>query len=323
MTESLSQDELDALLADMGGGDGASSEEGGQELPASWQKAIGDLSSSFQGGAGNLGVMLATTSSAGEVQATSASAGDLQDLLGSGFVLFQTDLSGPAEGPLCLALPEDGVRKLIATATGSEEGDVAFDEDQMGAAVEILSPVLVGVGKTLSSLAGGTYSTGPVSGQTGSEAIPSMDGQFLVLKAALNIENIMEGETFLLVPEKLFQAQEAPSPGTGDSALTVAGSSAPASREEKKQSLARQNLNLLLDVQMPLTVELGRTRKYVKEILGLGEGSIIELDKQAGEPVDLMVNKKLIAKGEVVVIDENFGVRVTDIVSPKERLKLG
>ncbi|MCS6985703.1 MAG: flagellar motor switch protein FliN [Leptospiraceae bacterium] len=80
------------------------------------------------------------------------------------------------------------------------------------------------------------------------------------------------------------------------------------------------NLELLLDVQMVLTVELGRTKKYVKEILGLGEGSIIELDKLAGEPVDLLVNGKLIAKGEVVVIDENFGVRVTDIIGPAERL---
>lgn len=80
------------------------------------------------------------------------------------------------------------------------------------------------------------------------------------------------------------------------------------------------NFELLLDVQMVMTVELGRTRKYVKDILGLGEGSIIELDKLAGEPVDLLVNGKLIAKGEVVVIDENFGVRVTDIVGPAERL---
>jgi len=80
------------------------------------------------------------------------------------------------------------------------------------------------------------------------------------------------------------------------------------------------NIDILMDVQMVLTVELGRTKKYVKDILGLGEGSIIELDKLAGEPVDLLVNGKLIAKGEVVVIDENFGVRVTDIVGPAERL---
>lgn len=80
------------------------------------------------------------------------------------------------------------------------------------------------------------------------------------------------------------------------------------------------NIGLLMDVYMELTVELGRTRKLIREILGIGEGTIIELDKLAGEPVDILVNHKLIAKGEVVVIDENFGVRVTEIVSPMQRM---
>ncbi|MDR1325937.1 MAG: flagellar motor switch protein FliN [Treponema sp.] len=81
------------------------------------------------------------------------------------------------------------------------------------------------------------------------------------------------------------------------------------------------NISLIMDVFMEMTVELGRTRKLIKEILGMGEGTVIELDKLAGEPVDILVNHKLIAKGEVVVIDENFGVRVTEIVSPQERVR--
>ncbi|NOU76395.1 flagellar motor switch phosphatase FliY [Paenibacillus sp. LMG 31458] len=81
------------------------------------------------------------------------------------------------------------------------------------------------------------------------------------------------------------------------------------------------NLNLLLDIPLKVTVELGRTHKVIKDILELSQGSIIELDKLAGEPVDILVNNKLIAKGEVVVIDENFGVRVTDIVNQWERIQ--
>ena len=81
------------------------------------------------------------------------------------------------------------------------------------------------------------------------------------------------------------------------------------------------NIKLLMDVNMELTVELGRTKKSIKDILGMGEGTVIELDKLAGEPVDVLVNGQLIAKGEVVVIDENFGVRVTEIVDPMERLR--
>lgn len=81
------------------------------------------------------------------------------------------------------------------------------------------------------------------------------------------------------------------------------------------------NIGLLMDVYMEMTVELGRTRRLIKDILGMGEGTIIELDKLAGEPVDILVNHKLIARGEVVVIDENFGVRVTEIVSPMDRVE--
>lgn len=74
------------------------------------------------------------------------------------------------------------------------------------------------------------------------------------------------------------------------------------------------NLDLLLDVKMPLAVELGRTRMLIRDILELGPGSVIELDKAAGEPVDLLVNGRLIARGEVVVIDESFGLRITEIL---------
>lgn len=80
------------------------------------------------------------------------------------------------------------------------------------------------------------------------------------------------------------------------------------------------NLDMLLDIPLSVTVELGKTKKSVKEILELSAGSIIELDKLAGEPVDILVNGRIVAKGEVVVIDENFGVRVTDILSRKDRI---
>lgn len=81
-----------------------------------------------------------------------------------------------------------------------------------------------------------------------------------------------------------------------------------------------RNLDMLLDIPLQVTVELGRTKRTVQEILALSSGAIIELDKLAGEPVDILINSKLIAKGEVVVIDENFGVRVTDIISQRDRI---
>ncbi|MBD1224175.1 flagellar motor switch phosphatase FliY [Virgibacillus halodenitrificans] len=82
----------------------------------------------------------------------------------------------------------------------------------------------------------------------------------------------------------------------------------------------QRNLDMLMDIPLKVTVELGRTKRSIRDILDFTAGSIIELDKLAGEPIDILVNEKLIAKGEVVVIDENFGVRVTDIISQSDRL---
>jgi flagellar motor switch protein FliN/FliY len=82
----------------------------------------------------------------------------------------------------------------------------------------------------------------------------------------------------------------------------------------------QNSMDLLMDVSLDLSVELGRTSIPVRDVLQLGPGSILELDKLAGEPVDIMVNGKLIARGEVVVVDENFGIRVTEIANRNERL---
>ncbi len=82
-----------------------------------------------------------------------------------------------------------------------------------------------------------------------------------------------------------------------------------------------QGIGLLMDVNLPVAIELGRTKMSIADILGLGPGSVVELNKLAGEPVDLLVNDKVVARGEVVVIDENFGVRITQLLTPEERLK--
>lgn len=87
------------------------------------------------------------------------------------------------------------------------------------------------------------------------------------------------------------------------------------------QSGSKHNIDMLLDVKMPISIELGRTEMPISDLLALGPGSVVELNKLAGEPVDLLVNNVVIAKGEVVVVDENFGVRVTLLMSPEERLK--
>lgn len=82
-----------------------------------------------------------------------------------------------------------------------------------------------------------------------------------------------------------------------------------------------KDLDFLLDIPLEISVELGRTKIIVNDLLQLGQGSVIELTKLAGEPLEILINQKLIARGEAVVVNEKFGVRITDIISPMERVK--
>ncbi|MCB9775067.1 MAG: flagellar motor switch protein FliN [Nitrospiraceae bacterium] len=81
-----------------------------------------------------------------------------------------------------------------------------------------------------------------------------------------------------------------------------------------------QNLNRILDIPLVLSAQLGNTRMLIKDLLQLGPGSIVELDKLAGEPLEVLVNERLVARGEVVMVNEKFGIRLTDVISPTERV---
>ena len=109
-----------------------------------------------------------------------------------------------------------------------------------------------------------------------------------------------------------------------EQASEVADSMAPASFQNFAPTLgggAGNDINMILDIPVRLTVELGRTRIPIKNILQLAQGSVVELEAMAGEPMDVLVNGYLIAQGEVVVVNEKFGIRLTDIVTPSERMR--
>ncbi|MFJ7824944.1 flagellar motor switch phosphatase FliY [Psychrobacillus sp. NPDC096623] len=180
------------------------------------------------------------------------------------------------------------------------------------------------------------------------ELIDSNIMQLLPLEFGLNLVKSLLGEeepevAATITEEKVYQAPEQQQPTTQAQQVTAMSPQAPMqftqqpSRPQAPPVEVQQaqfasfdapsltqnesrNLNLLLDIPLQVTVELGRTKRTVKDILELTSGSIIELDKLAGEPVDILVNNRHIAKGEVVVIDENFGVRITDILSQAERI---
>jgi flagellar motor switch protein FliN len=90
--------------------------------------------------------------------------------------------------------------------------------------------------------------------------------------------------------------------------------------DEQKEAPQMKNLEFIMDIPLQLTVELGRTKLLVKDVLQLNQGSVVELTKLAGEPLDVFVNSKLVARGEAVVVNDKFGIRLLDIVSPNERV---
>ena len=117
--------------------------------------------------------------------------------------------------------------------------------------------------------------------------------------------------------------------GAGEGAGAGAGETAVEEQEGdtnqeeggKADEVKEANLDLILDIPLSVTVELGRSKMLINDLLQLGQGSVVELTKLVGEPLEVLVNDKLVARGEVVVVNEKFGVRLTDIVTPMERVK--
>lgn|SRR5690554_300433 len=121
------------------------------------------------------------------------------------------------------------------------------------------------------------------------------------------------------------QAAEAPAAVAAQPAPTVQSEATPAADTLFKPLVdspndAQADIEMIMDIPVQLTVELGRTRLTIRNILQLGQGSVVELDGLAGEPMDIFVNGYLIAQGEVVVVDEQYGIRVTDIITPADRI---
>lgn len=109
------------------------------------------------------------------------------------------------------------------------------------------------------------------------------------------------------------RAPEAPARAAGDKVFK------PLDKEEK--SGAMRDLEMVMDIPVKLTVELGRTRITIKQLLELAQGSVVELEGLAGEPMDILINGYLIAQGEVVVVDDKYGIRITEIITPSERVQ--
>ncbi|TGL63031.1 flagellar motor switch protein FliN [Leptospira ognonensis] len=351
---SLSQDEIDALL--QGADDtfdlsslSQGSSAGGDSLSPIDRDIISDMvGSAFQIAGNTLGTILAKNTRFMNPATESSSAADIQKEFGSKTVCLYSNLSGTLAGRVSLIMAQENAAKIAGVMMGGMTPPGQLDNAQLQTLKDSLSPIIgtvtAQIGFKLNGSMSGTPADIALVDSPRDLQLPD-DNNLVKTTLSLNIDSVGSFKVYYILSLGMAQSildiqkgggpkavpggggMNVAVPGGGGMGMGMAQSSV-GIKGVNFPSLAtagagpgQTNLNLLMDVQMALTVELGRTKMYIKDILGLGEGSIIELDKLAGEPVDLLVNGKLIAKGEVVVIDENFGVRVTDIVSPTDRLK--
>jgi flagellar motor switch protein FliN len=311
-------------------------------LDPSLLKAFGEAAA--PGLSGALAGLLGREVKVGYSRAFASTGGDLSSQWGrASYLLTSLKGSGGLQGSSFLLAGEKDASVMADLLIGQDGSSApekmtelhlsAFGEVVHQAVDVLLQEVRVRAGSKALWEMGETLSVEP--GQVGDKLGRSVSLEAVVFE--FSVPDAVSGELLVCFPEptalKLVSGAEKPAEDapagnvqTGVSSIntqTGAGGAVVQPFENELSGSARPtggNIGLLLDVPLRLTVELGRTTKLVKEILALAPGSVVELDKLAGEAVDILVNEKLIAKGEVVVIDENFGVRITEIINPEERL---
>jgi len=329
----LSQEELEALLG----------EEKGEETPlAGLTPEEGDVLKSISGTSMNAGATALSTILNKQVTIAEPSVNEIvpdkivESIPGAAIVV-EVEYSGGIKGPTyVIFLKEHGA--MIADLMMGGDGTAPPEEINdlyLGALGEALGQMIDSTAVSLSSSLGKTVtaSSPKIKIVDFKKGIPKdlpvfKESKVVEIDYNFTLGDLSEGKLIQLLPQNIAKpivatvlgevAQpKAPTPAFAPGVHPVRF--AQLTPSETTQLPA--NLKLLMDVPMNVSVEIGRKKMTLKNILDLGSGAIVELDKMANEPVDIFVNGKLIAKGGVVVIDDNFGVRITDIITPEERVE--
>lgn len=277
------------------------------------------------------------------------------ELLSQG-LLVGAKFSKDAIGRIEIAMEKRTVA-ILADLMLMGSGDALYVDDHKDAIQEILSQIMGSASTTMTSELGMNCE---IKTEPAAELPTTLDVKTypICVEIKLNVEGFPEHKAWWLISKDLLdslakgkladtgthQSIESSLSGLNLSALPTGMSSTPISAPAHTNELqhggqssggapshgfasaygstGNKALDLLMDIELPLTIELGRTQMSFKRILELGPGAIVEMERFAGEPVDILINGKVVAKGEVVVVDENFGVRLVSLVTPEERIKM-
>lgn len=273
---------------------------------------------------------------------------------------FGTEVSGAAAESGLVLVPQDDMRQVLGILMGGDpavmEG-MPFDEMNMSAAIEVVGQALEAAANALSGTVGqpvrmnvvhGTAVDTPADFAT---LLPA-DQPFLMLSVVQSIRDVLEGPLCCLIPaglctalangadsaEPAAAAEEPASPSSAPEEQAVAPAPPPVPEPQPglemhrpqfpqfneqsgaAQALTSINASLLMNVPLDVSIVIGKTKRRIRDILEFGPGTVIELDKQTGAPAEIVVNGQLLAYGDVIVIGDNYGVRITEIVGTKDLL---
>lgn len=236
----------------------------------------------------------------------------LRERLPLPWMVAELRFSRGSGGAHALVLPRADAAGLAQLAIGEDPDESAvLSADHENALREMVNQMMASAGASLKGLLGRPVSFAPADLQVIEAGDPWTPPAHSAALAWLSVDGSQRATLALMIPDTV--AEE------------LSARHAPASREpatdEASADAPPPGLDLILDITLPITVELGRTKMLIRDILALGPGSVVELDRLAGEPVEILVNDRSIARGEVVIIDENFGVRLTHISRPADRIR--
>ena len=338
--DALSQEEIDALLkgASAGGG-GDEPPETGADLSAEQLEALrqyGDQMANTQGDM--IGTFLGDSVEVKRKSQSGETATAIAESISGKIVVCSYGYEGGLSGKSILLFSEKDACKIGGTMVGEPESE-EFTDMVMDAFKEVCNTI----GGNLNTALSGNFGGSVTLSESGVEAVEFSESvvndhlgeadAYGFIVYGLSIAGGPESECWQIFSEPLLESMGAasapskPAPASEPPKPTAPSSpqAAPVEFEplsqEVSQAKAPANLDLIMDIGLEIRVELGRTNLKIRDVLNLGGGSVVELDKLAGEPVDLLVNEVIFAKGEVVVIDENFGVRITEILTLQERIK--
>ena len=243
-----------------------------------------------------------------------------------GNLVANVTFSTPGYDNWAFFFPADFGAQLATSMVG--EDPAPFDPDLHTEALEelmaqVLSPYL----SELSSIENSQVETSSLTVEQ-PDAIPEFGAGHILAQMEFTLNEDDSHRMYKVIPASLLailgedSVDEVPTTDEASSEEYVEMSEADFQPlQDRSKNGNGANLDMLMSLDMPIIIELGRTKLTIKNILELGQGSIIELDKLSGDPVDVFINDRKFAEGEVVVVDENFGVRITEIVSPVEKIK--